>query len=138
MGSVPEIKEVDEMIELPETYVLSEQINKTLMLNKAAVNMRWVIGFVLLVAFFALVYKAVPERTATFLSQLPGAVFSAVGWIAFSGIFSVYINSFSDYHTVYGNLASAVILMLWLYFCMFILYTGAQINFFISHKKNSR
>ena len=30
MGSVPEIKEVDEMIELPETYVLAEQVNKTL------------------------------------------------------------------------------------------------------------
>ena len=63
-----------------------------------------------------------------FMAQLPGAAFSAVGWMVFSFFYSIYIEHFSNYSFVYGSLAAIVFLMLWLYFCMNIFLFGAQIN----------
>lgn len=84
--------------------------------------------FIYLTLIFALAYKFLPKNTSSFRSQLLGASFAAIGWIAFSFIYSIYIENFSNYSYVYGSLAAAVFLMLWLYFCMNIFLYGAQIN----------
>lgn len=86
------------------------------------------IFMVYLTMIFALFYKFLPKKDNRFKSQLPGAAFSAVGWIGFSYIYSIYIDNFSNYSYVYGSLAAIVFLMLWLYFCMNIFLYGAQIN----------
>lgn len=77
---------------------------------------------------FALFYKFLPKKDNRFKAQLPGATFSAVGWMVFSFFYSIYIEHFSNYSFVYGSLAAIVFLMLWLYFCMNIFLFGAQIN----------
>ena len=77
---------------------------------------------------FALFYKFLPKKDNRFKAQLPGAAFSAVGWMVFSFYYSIYIEHFSNYSFVYGSLAAIVFLMLWLYFCMNIFLFGAQIN----------
>ena len=76
---------------------------------------------------FASFYKFLP-RNKSFVKQLPGALFAAAGWTAFSHIYSIYIESFSQYSYVYGSLAAIIFLMLWLYICMNILLYGAEIN----------
>ena len=62
-----------------------------------------------------------------FVYQLPGAVFSAVVWYVFSWFFSIYVNSTNSY-SLYGSLATPVIMMFWLYFCIYIFLIGAFIN----------
>lgn len=91
-------------------------------------KLRILIFIILLTLIFALAYKVLPKRNSSFKNQIPGALFAAVGWIAFSFIYSVYIENFSNYSYVYGSLAAAVFLMLWLYFCMNIFLYGAQFN----------
>ena len=54
-----------------------------------AFALRWVIGFLLLVMFFTLIYCALPESKSKPLSKLPGAVFSAGGWTGFSVLYAV-------------------------------------------------
>ena len=105
--------------------VLGDEINKVLFLNKSFVNMRWIIGFVLLVAFLTLLYKFVPSRKATLKQCFPGAALSAGGWVIFSAVFSLYVDNFANYGAVYGSLAATVTTMLWLYFCMYIMFAGA-------------
>jgi membrane protein len=83
---------------------------------------------VYLTLIFALAYKFLPKRRATFKKQLRGALFAAVGWMSFSFIYSIYIEYFSNFSYVYGSLAAVVFLMLWIYFCMNIFLYGAQIN----------
>jgi len=112
---------------------LAEEFN-LLVLTHSAINQRWIITFLLLILFFMLAYKFVPERKTHLLNEMPGAVLSAVGWLGFSALFSIYIDDFSDFGAVYGSLAAAVILMLWLYFCMFILFVGAQFNVWLQNK----
>nr|WP_303620461.1 YhjD/YihY/BrkB family envelope integrity protein [Hungatella hathewayi] len=46
---------------------------------------------------------------------MPGAVFSTLGWIAFSFTFSIYYNNFSNFSVMYDSLTAIALLMLWLY-----------------------
>jgi len=39
---------------------------------------------------------------------------------------------------MYGSLASVAVLMLWLYFCICILFMGAEINFHLSKMEHFR
>lgn len=78
---------------------------------------------------FALIYTFVPSAKMTFVYQLPGALFSAVVWYLFSWLFSIYVN-ISGYFSVYGSIATPLIMMIWLYFCISIFLIGAFINRF--------
>ena len=91
-------------------------------------GIRWLLGFGVLVLFFEISYIAVPDRRSTVLQELPGALVSAVGWTVFSYMYAYYIENFGNYANVYGSLTAVVLLMLWLYFCMFIMLVGAEIN----------
>lgn len=87
-----------------------------------------IIFMIFLTFVFALFYKFLPKKNNCFKAQLPGAAFSAVGWMGFSFAYSIYIEHFSNYSFVYGSLTAVVFLMLWLYFCMNIFLFGAQFN----------
>lgn len=93
-------------------------------------NLRFAVGFCLLVFFFALVYRFIPCGKRRFTAQLPGSLVASAGWIAFTFLFSFYIDNFSNYANIYGSITAIVILLLWLYICMFILYIGAELNLY--------
>lgn len=86
----------------------------------------------MLTGCFAVLYTYVPEKKQDFLSQLPGATFCTLGWIAFSFAFSIYFNNFGNYSVMYGSLTAIVLLMLWIYSCICILFFGAEINYYFS------
>ena len=81
---------------------------------------------------FACLYTYVPEKKQRFRKQIPGAVFSTIGWLGFSFAFSIYFNHFSNFSVMYGSLTAIVLVMLWLYFCICILFLGAELNYFYS------
>ena len=93
------------------------------------VNFKFVLVIGIALLFFALIYTYVPSAKMKFVYQLPGAVFSAVVWYVFSWIFSVYVQE-TDNYSVYGSLATPVVVMFWLYFCIYIFMIGAFINRF--------
>ncbi len=78
---------------------------------------------------FAIIYTFVPSAKMTFVYQIPGAVFSAVVWYLFSWLFSIYVE-ISGYFSVYGSIATPLIMMIWLYFCIYIFMIGAFLNRF--------
>ena len=45
-----------------------------------------------------------------------------------SWIFSVYLNIFKGFSSMYGSWTTIVLIMLWLYFCMYILLLGGEVN----------
>ncbi len=95
-------------------------------------SMRWLLAFCLLILFFLFIYAALPIRKGKPFSKLPGAVFSAAGWLGFSGLYSFYVNNFANYSYVYGSLATIALLILWLYICMYILFLGEELNVMLS------
>ncbi len=91
-------------------------------------SMRWLIVFLFLVIFFTLIYAVLPIKKSKPLPKLPGAIFTAAGWIGFSALYSVYVDKFANYSDIYGSLAVFVFPILWLYICMYILFLGEEIN----------
>ena len=92
---------------------------------------------VFMTLLFLIMYRLVPNGRRSLLSYLPGAVFSSVGWITFSYIYSYYIDHYVNRAYSYGSLTVIVFLMLWLYICMYIIFIGAEINiYFYMHFKH--
>jgi len=87
---------------------------------------------VLLTLALTLVYAAAARRSKSFAATLsahvPGAVFAAAGWVIFSKGYSLYLRFFPRASYVYGSIGAICLLMLWFYFCMIILFLGAEVN----------
>ena len=90
-------------------------------------GVRSLIMMALLILFFAVAFKALPNRSISFRSQLPGAILCSVAWYAFSFGLSIYVGYFNGF-SMYGSLTTIVLIMLWLYFCMYIMMMCAEIN----------
>ena len=87
------------------------------------------IMMVVQIIIFSFMYKFLPNRKGKIKNQLPGAVFSSIGWNLFSYIFSIYVG-YGRFSYTYGSLTTLIAVMLWLYFCIYIIFIGAQINSF--------
>ncbi len=90
--------------------------------------LRYLVSFLVLSLFFAIIYRIATFKLSKFKKVFPGALFSALGWIVFSYGFSIYVDNFSNMSYMYGSLTAFIILMLWIYFCIYILFIGAEIN----------
>lgn len=90
-------------------------------------HFRLLFSFSVMILGFTMIYAYIPNKKLRFTWQIPGAVFSAVVWNVFSWAFSIYVTRVNDFNT-YGNLATIVIIMLWMYMCMYIIMIGAFIN----------
>lgn len=105
-------------------YVFFPNIGNLLLL---LMRFRFIFVWVILSAVFALTYTYVPNKKMKMRHQIPGAVFAALGWSAFSFGFSIYVEYFHGM-SIYGSLSTIIIMMFWLYFCIYILLIGANLN----------
>lgn len=103
------------------------RVPQTRQLFNFVMNFRFLITWLIMTLLFAAVYAYVPNKKLRFRAQMPGAVFTAVVWSVFSWGFSIYVERINNLST-YGSLSIIVIIMLWLYFCMYIILIGAHIN----------
>ena len=95
-------------------------------------------GFLLVIPMFIVflfIYKFIPKHKLPMKSQIIGAAFSSIAWYVFSLFFSIYINLFEGFSNTYGSLTSIILIMMWVYVCMFIILIGAEINYFAYNYK---
>ena len=84
---------------------------------------------------FTLMFMVLPnKRRSRFMESLPGGVLSSLGWLVFSDIYSIYVENFSKYSTIYGSVYGIAITVLWLYCCMSILFYGGALNRYLMDK----
>ena len=62
----------------------------------------------------------------------PGALFSTVGLVFMTSVFSNFIGVSARYPLIYGSLASVTLLMFWLFLVCQIIFLGAALNLVIS------
>ena len=98
------------------------------------IAMRTIITPIVLMVFCLLIYKFLPNRKDKLRKQLPGAVFAAIGWMIVSWIFSVYVDIFKGFSDMYGSLTTIVLIMLWMYFCMYCILLGGELNMMMYDK----
>lgn len=97
---------------------------------------RFVIVLIVLTLLFTFMYVTMPNHKKLhgkkikerFRAHEPGAVFTALAWGLFSFFFSIYVDQFSNMTYTYGSLTTIVVVMIWLYMCMYIMLIGAMMN----------
>lgn len=82
----------------------------------------------IMILFFIALFLFIPNRKSHLLAELPGAIIASAGWMGFSYLYSFYIDHMSNFANTYGSLTAIVLLMLWLYICMYMMFIGAEIN----------
>ena len=98
-------------------------------LMSVAMHFKPLFSWGILTLVFMVIYAYVPNVKLKLTKQFPGALFTAISWNLFSWGFSVYIEQVNDFG-VYGSLSTIIVVMMWLYFCMYLLLVGAHINRF--------
>ena len=114
--------------------------------GKLFLLIRHALGWLLFYAFILALYVVLPggfglpmkkeekiNLSNRIRSQMPGAAFASVAWLVVTGGVQIYIKYFPSISVMYGSLAGIVIIMLWLYFCMYSIFIGAVINYMLAN-----
>ena len=96
---------------------------------------RTLIMIFMLFTIFLLIYRYIPRHKKKIGTQVFGAAFSATAWYITSWAFSVYVDVFKGFSNTYGSLTTIILIMMWLYACMYIILVGAELNFLLQEYK---
>lgn len=109
-------------------HLISEEFILAHYIFNLLIEFRTLIFFVLFILAFAALFTFLPQKKNKYRGQLWGAAITAVGWLLASYWISIYITYFPGVSYIYGSLTAVMLLMLWLFFCIYILLIGAEIN----------
>lgn len=102
------------------------------------IDLRFFLLVGLQTALFTAMFMALPNQRNRLSASIPGALLSSIGWLVFSQLFSLYVEHFSNYGNLYGSVYALALSMLWLYFCISILFYGGVLNRLLSRPRDSR
>lgn len=99
-------------------------------LNIVWEKLRLIIPILYMFLIFLLLYRfsPSPKNNINLKKSLPGAIFSTLGWIIISKLFSYYVNNFGNFNVTYGSLVGIILLLIWLYISSIIILIGGEIN----------
>jgi len=89
---------------------------------------RWVIASLTSIAVMQVVYHHAVPRTQPWQTVLPGAALSTALWFPATVGFGWYVTHFAAYSLLYGSLATAIVLLIWMYIISAIVLIGAEFN----------
>ena len=95
-------------------------------------QMRFLLLLALQTGLFCAMFTVLPNRKNRISDSIPGALLASIGWMVFTELFSLYVEHFSGYSGIYGSVYAVALSMLWLYFCLSILFYGGALNRLIS------
>ena len=96
------------------------------------VDLRFFLLLLLQSAVFTAMYAVLPNRRNRLSDSFPGGVFSSVGWLVLSDLYSRYVETFTGYANIYGSVYALALSMLWLYCCVSILLYGGALNVYLT------
>src|SRR5271167_250694 len=90
--------------------------------------LRWIIATLTSIAVIALIFHHGVPRTQPWHRVLPGSVLATVLWFVSTVLFGVYLRRFANYNAIYGSVATAIALLVWLYLVSMVILIGAEFN----------
>ena len=90
-------------------------------------ELKYPVAFLVLAFFFNVMYVVLPHGVNKYFQQTPGALFASGGWLLFSYVYSLYVNSAAN-RSLYGSLALVCFFLLWMWVVMIIIFLGGEIN----------
>lgn len=92
------------------------------------VDLRFLLMLLLQTGLFTAMFMALPNEKNSFSDSFPGALLASLGWLLFSKLFSVYVAHSAGYANIYGSVYAVALSMLWLYFCLCLVFCGGALN----------
>lgn len=100
------------------------------------VILKWPIAVIIIFCLIKVLYTIAPDKKIPSKYVNKGALFSTVGLILSTAIYSYYANNIANYSYMYGNLANVIVLMILVYVISYILVLGIAINANIYNLEN--
>ena len=94
---------------------------------RAVLRLRPLLFFLGLTAGNTLLFRFSPRSRRRLREILPGAAFSAAGWMLFSRAYSAVMERFGLFG-VYGSIAAAAVSLYWIYISLYILFLGVWLS----------
>jgi membrane protein len=89
----------------------------------------WPALLLFMIGMLALLYHYGPDRPAPrWQWTSPGAVVASFLWAAGTALIYVYVSHFGDYNRIYGSLSAVLVFLSWLWFSIYIVLLGAEMN----------
>lgn len=95
---------------------------------------RFITVLVVQSSLFTAMFCLLPNGRNPVWRSIPGALFASLGWLIFSGLFSLYVEHAPGYAGVYGSVYLVALSMLWLYCCITILLYGGALNHYLARE----
>ena len=96
------------------------------------VNLRFFVLLGIQTVLFTAIYVVLPNKRNRIRDSLPGAMLASAGWLIYTDLYSIYVNHFSGSANLYGPVYTVALSMLWLYFCLSILFYGGALNAYLT------
>ncbi|MFS8636753.1 MAG: YihY/virulence factor BrkB family protein [Gemmatimonadota bacterium] len=87
-----------------------------------------VVAFLSIWAMFLLMYRYLPPRKIHWSTAIVAATFAAVLFELLKLAFGWYVTNVADYRSTYGNLATLVVLILWIYYSATVFILGGEVG----------
>ena len=92
------------------------------------IDLRVFVLLALQTLLFCITFMVLPNERNRLGESLPGALLASIGWQIFTNIYSLYSQKFTAYASIYGSVYVVALGMLWLYFCICIVFYGGVLN----------
>ena len=99
---------------------------------------RYSIILIVMFIIFLFLYNVTPCKRLGWKEVMPGAIFTTIGWIVTSLIFTFYVNNFNNYARIYGGLSAVFAIMIWLFISSLTLLVGGELNAYIIEYKKKK
>ena len=98
-------------------------------------QIRFVVMIFILFLLFLYIYKVISNRKMKLKYHVPGAIVAALGWYFVSYFISIYVNVFKGFTMLYGSLSTIILLLIWLFFSIYMILIGCELNWYLDHRR---
>ena len=99
------------------------------------VDFRFLLLFTVQMAVFMLIFAFLPNGRNKLRDTIPGAFLASLGWLVISWAFSLYVEHFASLTNIFGSVYTLALAMLWLYFCLCLIFYSAALNQYLEERK---
>ncbi len=90
--------------------------------------LKWPFSFLIIFFTIKLIYVIAPDAKIKSKTVNRGSLFTTIGWIVTTLVYSFYVNNVANYNLFYGSLSDVIGLFIWTYFISYIFVIGIAIN----------
>ena len=116
----------DRFIEMIKYVNMNETVTAviTFIINLSKGPVSWLLIFLLI----KIIYTLAPDTDIPSRATTKGAIFTTLGFVIATGLYSFYVSHFAHYDILYGGLSHFVVLMLWFYIIAYVIVIAIAIN----------